>query len=278
MIPKMETPIEIRSILEISEMLTVEDLQREVWGVPDIEVVPASHLIAAVEAGGVLLGAFVDKSMVGFAYGFVSLEKGQMAHHSHMLAVKPEYRNLNLGEKLKLAQRQFVMDQGITLMSWTFDPLQSLNAYFNFNKLGVIADRYIVNFYGWEAASFLHQNGTDRFWVSWNLDSERVKNRIEKKIAADDLLNVKRIVQLDENDSPQLVNLIGNDPQIAIEIPSNINEIQSQNPELAIQWREATRAAFLEALAENFIVKEFFRGQRGEQKFGIYLLEREKTN
>lgn len=270
----METQIEIRPILEISEMLPVEDLQREVWGVPDIEVVPASHLKAAVEAGGVLLGAFDKEDQVGFAYGFVSYEKGQMAHHSHMLAVKPEYRNFNLGEKLKLAQREFVMNQGITLMSWTFDPLQSLNAYFNFSKLGVIADRYIVNFYGGEAASFLHQNGTDRFWVSWHLNSQRVIERIDKRITNDGLENVKRIVELDKNDSPNIVNLIENDQQIAIEIPVNINEIQSHNPELAIQWREATRAAFLEALAENYIVKEFYRGQRGEQKFGIYLLEK----
>ena len=128
--------------------------------------------MAAKEAGGVLIGAFDGDTLVGFVYGFPSFEHGQLAHHSHMLAVKPAYRNFDLGRRLKLAQREHVMAQGIELISWTFDPLQSLNAHFNFNKLGVIADRYLPNFYGEDAASFLHQTGTDRLWVSWFVSRE----------------------------------------------------------------------------------------------------------
>lgn len=136
-------------------MHAVEELQKEVWGLPGLDVVPLSHLVAVKAAGGVLLGAFDDKTLVGFVYGFVSYEYGQMAHHSHMLAVKPAQRNFNLGLKLKLAQRERVLAQGITVMTWTFDPLQSLNAYFNFNKLGVLADQYKIDFYGADASSYL---------------------------------------------------------------------------------------------------------------------------
>ena len=84
-----------------------------------------------------------------------------------MLAIKPAFRNHDLGRRLKLAQREHVIAQGIELMTWTFDPLQSLNAYFNFNKLGVLSDRYLLNFYGEDASSFLHRTGTDRLWTSW---------------------------------------------------------------------------------------------------------------
>src|ERR1051325_240170 len=171
--------IRIREINERAEMHAVEDLQKEVWGVPDLDVVPLTHLVAAKEAGGVLIGAFDGATLVGFVYGFPSFERGQLAHHSHMLAVKPAYRNYDLGRRLKLAQREHVIAQGIDLVSWTFDPLQSLNAHFNFGKLGVLADRYFVNFYGEEAASFLHQTGTDRLWVSWLVSSERVQGLID---------------------------------------------------------------------------------------------------
>lgn len=259
----------------MAEMPAVEDLQRDVWGVPDLEVVPGSHLIAAVVAGGVLLGAYDGQTLVGFAYGFVSYEKNQTAHHSHMLAVKPEYRQAKLGERLKLAQREFVLGQGIKLMSWTFDPLQSLNAYFNFNKLGVVSDTYIVDFYGAEAASFLHQNSTDRLWISWYLDSRRVIERENRRAENIEFENVRRLVELDEYEAPRFFDLSKTDEPLAIEIPVDINELQNRDIGLAVEWRKATRRAFTTAFERGYIVKEFYRGKRDNQQFGVYLLFRE---
>lgn len=269
MTPTIEKEISIRQITSIAEIHEVEDLQKIVWQVPDIEVVPNSQLIAAVKAGGVLLGAFDGEKIVGFAYGFVSYERGQMAHHSHMLAVLPEYRNYNLGEKLKVAQREFVLKQGISIMSWTFDPLQSLNAYFNFNKLGVVSDTYFIDFYGDDAPSFLHQNSTDRLWVIWNLQNE-------KTVSAIDFEKVKRLVQLGENEIPQTFNLVEDEGQIAIEIPTNINKLQEENNDLAIEWRKATRNAFIEAFGKGYIAMGFYRMNRDGQEYGVYLLSREK--
>ena len=278
--PTMETSIAIRKIISSAEMRAVENLQKEVWGMPELDVVPVTQLVAAAAAGGVLLGAYDREVLVGFAYGFVSYENGRTAHHSHMLAVKPEYRNFNLGERLKRAQREYVLSQGITEMSWTFDPLQSPNAYFNFNKLGVVSDRYIVNFYGADASSFLHRSGTDRLWVTWHLDSSRVKERAEKKAQVIEIETVKTLVKSGENNIPGVVDAAENltDEQVAIEIPADINELQKQNIELAIEWREVTRKAFIEALEQGYIVKEFYRRKRGERQYGVYLLTRKKLN
>jgi len=115
--------ISIRDIDSVAELHVVEELQREVWGIPDIEVVPLSQLVAAKASGGVLVGAFDGEDLVGFAYGFVGYERGTVVHHSHMLAVKPAYRAHDLGFRLKAAQRERVMQQGIEVMTWTFDPL-----------------------------------------------------------------------------------------------------------------------------------------------------------
>jgi len=229
--------VTIRQIDDVAEMRAVEDLQKEVWGIPDLDVVPLTHLVAAKEAGGTLIGAFDDKLLVGFVYGFPSFEFGKHAHHSHMLAVKTEYRNLDLGRRLKLAQREHVLAQGIELITWTFDPLQSLNAHFNFNKLGVVADRYLPDFYGDDAASFLHQTGTDRLWVSWFVS---------------------------ESGSPLVFE--SND-SITIEIPRDINSLQQQQPEAAMKWREETRRAFMEAIKAGYVVVGFTHGR--------YLLRKE---
>lgn len=237
--------VSIRQIETFAELRAVEELQKEVWGIPDIDVVPLTQLIAAKAAGGVLLGAFDGETLVGFVYGFVAEEDGEMAHHSHMLAVRNEYRNFNLGYKLKLAQREEVLAQGINLITWTYDPLQSLNAYFNFTKLGVICDRYMINFYGEEASSFLHQSGTDRFWVKWWLTSDRVVKRLASTKA-----------EL-ENPSDKLL----------IEIPADVNVLSN---EVAWEWRQRTRRAFTEALEAGYVVRDFYR----ENKRGIYILGR----
>ena len=270
--------IVIRDIEAGPEMHAVELLQKEVWGVPDLDVVPSTHLVAAKAAGGVLLGAFHGKTLVGFVYGFPSYEYGQLAHHSHMLAVKPEFRSLHLGHELKLAQRERVLEQGSRVITWTFDPLQSLNAYFNLNKLGAIADRYLPNFYGEDATSFLHQNGTDRLWVSWLLTSPHVKERIAANAVAGPVASGFALVQFSEDGSP-LLNDFGeafSHGQILIDIPGQINVLQKQSFELAVQWRESTRRAFTEALAAGYLVSDFIRRSSGGQTFGSYVLTRDR--
>jgi len=268
--------ITIREIEKLAEMRAVEELQKEIWGIPDLDVVPLTHLVAAREAGGVLIGAFDGETLVGFVYGFPSFERGQMAHHSHMLAVRPVYRNLDLGRRLKLAQREHVIAQGMELISWTFDPLQSLNAHFNFGKLGVLADRYLPNFYGEDAASFLHQTGTDRLWVSWLISSERVKTTISGISYSVPSNPGPPLVQVNVDDSPQRNDLaegLAHD-HAAIEIPSNIDSLPR---ETALRWREDTRLAFTGALKAGYFVDSFNRETRGDKQIGKYVLSHQKA-
>jgi predicted GNAT superfamily acetyltransferase len=278
-IPATETDsIVIRDIYGQTDIRAVEELQKEVWGIPDLEVVPTTQLVAAQAAGGVLLGAYDGENLVGFAYGFPGYEHGRATHHSHMLAVKASYRSFDLGRKLKLAQRERVLAQGIETMTWTFDPLQSLNAYFNFSKLGVISDCYFVNFYGAEATSFLHRNGTDRLWVTWNLASRRVTERLDKTVSTPEFGAVKPLVEFREDNAPRCYEL-SNDlspERIAIEIPADINALERQSGELTFAWREATRRAFTESIAAGYLVEDFYRLTRGERQYGTYLLSRQK--
>jgi len=270
----------IRDIERVPEMREVETLQKDVWGSNDLDVVPLTMLVASREVGAVLVGAYDESMLVGFVYGFPAYENGQVTHHSHMLAVRPSYRNHNLAYKLKLAQRERVLAQSIKRITWTFDPLQSLNAYFNFGKLGVLADTYKINFYGEATSSFLHQIGTDRLWVTWLLDGERVRQRLQTE-KQQTLLEPGRIpclVQFGANDAPQRnepSKLLG-PKHLSIEIPADINALQNKKPALAVEWREATRWAFMEAIASGYLVEEFCRSTRKGQSIGIYLLDHRK--
>jgi predicted GNAT superfamily acetyltransferase len=268
--------ITIRDLVLTEEVYQVEELQKEVWGISDRDVTPLTQLVAAREAGGVLIGAFDGAVMAGFAYGFAGYEQGELTLHSHMLAVKPAYRNRNLGYRLKLAQREQALERGIKRMTWTFDPLQSLNAHFNFSKLGVVSDQYKINFYGESTSSFLHRTGTDRLWVSWLLDSRRVRDRIEgmPKSEAIEIDKHTPLVRVEEDGSPHINNISGllRQMQALIEIPGSIGTLQQTDPGLAVTWREATRRAFSRALAAGYLVEEFYRLEKQGRSYGAYLL------
>jgi predicted GNAT superfamily acetyltransferase len=274
MTSKEASSIKICDIESVSEMHQVEVLEKEIWGCDDLDVLPATMLSASREVGGVLVGAYDDETLVGFVYGFPGLEDGEVTHHSHMLAVKPSVRNLNLGYKLKLAQRDRVLAQNIRRITWTFDPLQSLNAYFNFNKLGVVADKYKINFYGESTTSFLHQFGTDRLWVSWLIQSDRVRKRLSNE-GPEDIFSseLPRLVEVRNNEptASKLSNFPG-EPYVAIEIPDDINALQRKDPGLALRWRVNTRAAFTAAISSEYLVQDFFRSKRNDESFGVYVL------
>ena len=120
--------------------------------------------------------------MVGFAYAVMGMKDGRPMQWSHMAGVLPEFRG-GLGYRLKLAQRERALAQGLDLIEWTFDPLQAMNAHFNFAKLGGVSDEYAANFYG-ESTSALHRGTpTDRLVLSWRITEPHVVRRLEQPAA-----------------------------------------------------------------------------------------------
>jgi predicted GNAT superfamily acetyltransferase len=267
--------IQIRDIKGFSELRAVEDLQKEVWDCNDREILPSLALIPLLEIGGMLLGAFAGVEMVGFVLGFPGFDSGRPILHSDMLAVKAAYRSHGLGYKLKLRQREEALAKGIDRITWTFDPLQSRNAYLNFAKLGVKADRYKPNYYG-ESSSFLHSTGTDRLWVTWELETERVRQRLELGPNHREplrLAGVPVLVRVDANNAPVCTKYWGTESS-AIEIPIGIDSLVETDPTLARRWREMTRVAFTSAIDAGLVVEDFFRLEREGRPAGIYLLNK----
>jgi predicted GNAT superfamily acetyltransferase len=275
-----QSTITIRDLKTIADLEPMLRLEKEVWGLTDADVTPLTLAVALEAAGSILLGAFEDQQLVGFALAFPSLEQGRTGFHSHMLAVRPSHRQYGLGYRLKLAQRERALAIGITEMTWTFDPLRSLNAHLNFCKLGVISESYRVDFYGPQTSSHLHTNGTDRLWVTWRMADSRVQERLNGKDKISEVLDALRhvepLVRFNGDAKPVEDNLAVSlsRQRIVIEIPRDMDRIEHEDKDLARQWRLATRRAFTEALRAGFIVKEFCRSVRGQQGPGAYLLER----
>lgn len=183
--------IEIRECVEISELDSCVRLQREVFGLPELEISPRRHLIVSRQAGGWTLGAFNhqdgEERLVGFVHHLAAVLGNEIFGYSHMMAVAREYQNKGVGARLKWGQRERAIAEGRSFIKWTWDPMQARNAHFNLNRLGVTVSSYAANFYGTDyattpASDLAATPGTaagidsDRLFANWQLQSRRVRD------------------------------------------------------------------------------------------------------
>jgi predicted GNAT superfamily acetyltransferase len=157
------------------ELLACVDLQKEVWGFTDADLIPLRLFIVARKIGGQVLGAFDGNELVGFALAIPGMRGGRAYLHSHMLAVRLAYRDSGVGRRIKLLQREDALACGYELIEWTFDPLEIKNAHINLNRLGAIARRYNINQYGTTMSPLHGGLPTDRLVAEWWLRSQRVE-------------------------------------------------------------------------------------------------------
>jgi predicted GNAT superfamily acetyltransferase len=169
----VQTAISIRPLRDQFELDAVVALQQAVWGYTDLDVDSRAILTVASRFSGQVLGAFLERRMIGFSLAFATLPFGRL--HSHKVGILPEYQNQGIGRKLKLAQREDALARNVSTIQWTFDPLQSRNAHLNLVRLGGIARTYIQNLYGVTTSPLHGGLPTDRLLIEWELESDRVR-------------------------------------------------------------------------------------------------------
>ncbi len=235
----------IRRCQGIEELRTCVALQKEIWNFTDAELVPLRLFVVAEKVGGQVMGAFDGAAMVGFALSVPGARSGHIYLHSHMLAVRREYRNSGLGRRLKLLQREDALARGIELIEWTFDPLEIKNAYLNIEKLGAIARRYNINQYGITSSPLQGGLPSDRLIAEWWLKARRVEI----------LLTTGKIPPFKQLE--------------AIEVPAEIYAWKAavDTRIKARQVQEGNRKRFLRAFDEGLAVLGYERDPKGNGKF-----------
>lgn len=280
--------LSIRPLRTHDEFRAAEELQKQVWEFSDREIVPLNELVIAQKIGGVVLGAFdPNERLVAFCFGVPALDppnrkKFRLYHHSRMLGVLPEFRNQGVGFRLKLAQREAVLAQGIDRIRWTFDPLQGRNAFFNLEKLGAVVREYAVNLYGADSTSRFNVGmETDRFYADWALRSPRVLRAIrgERPPASIEILKefapaLEAVFSGDSPPRPDLGHLRVSARRVSVEIPDPLEKVRSHSQELARQWRLETRKVFQHLLARSYVITGYVSGEIGGRHRGFYLLEK----
>jgi predicted GNAT superfamily acetyltransferase len=177
-VSQTKAAIELGPLDSHEKILAAVALQKQVWGFDDIELLPVRLFVTAQKIGGQTFGAFDGQKLIGFCLAIPGVKPGGAPYlHSHMLAVADAYRDYGIGRRLKLYQREDALARGISLMEWTFDPLEIKNAYFNIERLGAIVHRFTRNQYGTTSSPLHGGLPTDRLTAEWWMDSDRV-NRV----------------------------------------------------------------------------------------------------
>ncbi|HEX5707357.1 MAG TPA: GNAT family N-acetyltransferase [Pyrinomonadaceae bacterium] len=236
------------SDMQIREVTTFEEydaclaLQREAFGMPDLELSPRRHLIVARAAGGWTLGAFDAGRLVGFVLTQVALRaRTEVFGYSHMMAVARDSQNRGVGARLKWAQRERAIGEGWRLLKWTFEPTRARNAHFNLNRLGVVVRRYEENFYGTDYATQADEQGaheglaSDRLVAEWELDSPRVET-------------------MSRGDRPNMGDAVA-----SVEIPPDWTALVREDVTAARRELGRVRAEFQSALARGLVCAGFER-------------------
>ncbi len=235
--------IVVRECTSTEELDNCVLLQREVFGLPELEISPRRHLIVSKQVGGWTLGAFSGNRLVGFVHHMAGVSsRNEIFGYSHMMAVAFDYQNKGVGARLKWSQRARALEEGRSFIKWTWDPLQARNAYFNLNRLGVIVRSYAENFYGTDypvspvPAGGATSIDSDRLFGEWKLHSRRVE-----KFAAGE---------------PAIISTT---PEATIAIPGNWGALKKTDPAQAHQELMRVRGEFLRAFSAGLICAGFDR-------------------
>ena len=257
--------VRIRQLVSLKDCNDCVDLQREVWGFDQQDIVPASLLHVVDYVGGIAAGAFdVDGSLLGFVFGITGIRQGELAHWSHMLGVRESARNMGVGRMLKEHQRSALAGLSVARIFWTFDPLLAKNAYFNLNRLGAEVVEYVPDMYG-ATVSPLHLGlPTDRLIACLTT--------VEHPAPPLTLPPDEDLPVMTAFSRPGDRTLAAGDdcpPIVLLEMPIDVLGDISLAPTLAMTWRLSLREHFQWALQHEYSARGVHRNATSGRSFYV---------
>ncbi len=272
-----------RRLEKPEEFRQVEEVERALYG-PDATSppLPVPLLRALQDNGGLVLGAFADIYLAGFAASLIGWDGTTLYHYSHLTAVRPEYRNHRLGFQLKSFQRDEVLKLGLAEIRWAFDPLQSRTAWLEVHQLGARPDRYYPHYYGQLADALNLGIETDRMRAVWSIASPAVEARMAGPPASPEAARQRwerstAIVETEPGESGIRVPRAVAEPTGAeahLEIPFDLDLVRQHEPKSLRRWRHASRDAFRAAADLGYVVDDFAVISTEHERRSFYLLSR----
>ncbi|GAB0170367.1 GNAT family N-acetyltransferase [Lysinibacillus sp. CTST325] len=264
--------VRIQKIMAPTEIVEVQILNESIWG---SQAIPSHQLLAAVQNGGLILGAYLDEKLIGFNYCFVGYRHGKMYLHSHMIGVEKTYREQGVGELLKHAQQEYAKEHGFQLVIWLFDPLETCMANLSFLKLNAFSFQYENDYYGPLKDDFNDGLPSDRIVVEWWIEHDRVEDSLDElEEEAEEIvpwsLTVDGLPVLDIDGEFQQEQLYYKDAYL-LPIPQFLQKMKVESPRLAEDWRYKVRTILTTLFEQNYAI---VRVKKDKEYVHSYLLVR----
>lgn len=244
-------PLRIAELTRHRERVAASELLARVWRVPPAESpLPADLITALGRAGGCVLGASTsDGTLVGVTVGFAGAP-GSDRVYSYIAGVDASAAGRGVGRQLKLAQRDWALERGAAVLTWTYDPLIRRNAHFNLNRLGAGVTRFIKNYYPPMLDPVNAGDRPDRFVVEWVLSEEPVGRPLPADAATSPVVlaaeaDLEPAMRLAEVDTAALGT-------VRAWVPPDIEWLRMSHPKLGRRWRRAGRKVFRALFADGF--------------------------
>jgi predicted GNAT superfamily acetyltransferase len=255
--------VRVEELHELAELERLCALYEGIWrSDPAVgPMVTTEWLRALSHAGNYVSGAYAGGSLVGGCIGFFAAPVGR-ALHSHVAGVAAGMRGRNVGFALKLHQRAWALQRGITRIAWTFDPLVRRNAWFNLAKLGALPTAYLESFYGTMRDGINAGEESDRILVDWPLDADPVVRACAGQPPETDvagLLARGATVGLDADAAGRPVLSRAAGGVVLVGVPPDVERLRLEDRGAARAWRFALREALGGLLADGGSVTGFAR-------------------
>ena len=264
--------VRIQKIMTPTEIAEVQSLNAEIWGT---QAIPSHQLLAAVQNGGLVLGAYLEEKLIGFNYCFVGYREGIMYLHSHMIGVEKSYREQGVGELLKHAQQEYARYHGFQLVQWLFEPLEARMANLSFLKLNAFSYQYENDYYGRLQDDFNEGLPSDRIVVEWWIERDRVEDSLDElEEGAEEVvpwsLTVDGLPVLDIDGTFQQEQSFYKDAYL-LPIPQFLQKMKVESPKLAEDWRYKVRTILTTLFEQDYAI---VRMKKHKEYVHSYLLVR----
>jgi len=159
----------------------------------------------------------------------------------------------------RVEQRRRALEEGLDLLGWVFDPLDSAAAHLGIARLGAVVERYLID--------------NDRIVAEWWIRRPHVQRRLstvgkltlrEREAAAAPV--IKRQAGARPTGGAPMAALAGGPRRVWVEIPLRADEA----------WREHVREVFVTCFSRGYRVVDFVVDN--PNKVGRYLLTRQETS
>ena len=255
--------VQVVELTDLDDLREVQALFEGIWHpAPGNPPVTVELMRALSKAGNPLTGAYADGQLIGACVGFFAAPSGT-ALHSHVTGVAPSAQRRSVGRTLKLHQRAWALDRGITTITWTFDPLVRRNAWFNLGRLAATPVEYLPDFYGAMEDTINGADQSDRLLTAWALDSAPVVRAVAGEPLTVDLGALRAagavaVVSAGPDERPVLRPGTPGVPWL-VAVPADVEGMRGRDAALAAEWRVAVRTALAGALATGGRVRGFAR-------------------